>query len=375
MILKSLSGCNTWLAPMQDGKFLEGQISHPIGKSVFVFTGGTSYNMDDFANPEDETAFKRLKGPDFVGRLSGYLNVLGPNRRGKYDTKKDNWLNDDNPVDICFPLRRALSLRVILGLNDNEEMDIDKGLLTALLEIDRYKHGTRSLEKIVILTKGSGSKGLMRSNLPSSEQLSLHVDCDNFMSLVNRDLPFKMKSEDLAPAIHDNYRQICKEKGMPIKEDYDREYSELSEEIMTDNLAAAERIPEVLSLVGLMVVPEGHQLKAIDTKVLEDNIELLAEAEHNGWLDQKLNNGWSYGESRNDSKKIHNLLIPYSKLLEQDKEKDRNSVRSYPEIVKMAGYKIVHSDSFNSFRRWSKSVGFIFVACVMNLDGITTFCL
>ena len=27
------------LAPMQDGKFQDGQINHPIGKSVFIFAG------------------------------------------------------------------------------------------------------------------------------------------------------------------------------------------------------------------------------------------------------------------------------------------------------------------------------------------------
>ena len=36
------------LAPMQDGSFQEGQITHPIGKCVFVFAGGTSYDFDNF---------------------------------------------------------------------------------------------------------------------------------------------------------------------------------------------------------------------------------------------------------------------------------------------------------------------------------------
>ncbi|KHE91959.1 MAG: AAA family ATPase [Candidatus Scalindua rubra] len=207
------------LAPMQDGKFLEGQINHPVGKCIFIFAGGTSNNMEDFENPEDKAFFKSRKGPDFVGRLHGYLNVLGPNRREKCDRKNVNLKKDDNPVDICFPLRRALILRVILRLKDGEEMDIDRGLLTAFLEIDRYKHGSRSLEKIVLLTKGPGSKGLMRSNLPSAEQLSLHVDYDMFMGLVNRDLPFKMKSEDLAPAVHEYYRQLGKKEGWAMEYD------------------------------------------------------------------------------------------------------------------------------------------------------------
>lgn len=87
-----------------------------------------------------------------------------------------------------------------------------------------------------------------------------------------------------------------------------------------------------------------HQLRSIATKVLEDNIELLAEAEHDGWMEQKFRSGWVYGLPRDDDKKIHNALIPYIDLAETDKEKDRNAVLNYPVIVMMAGYKIVHRD-------------------------------
>ena len=153
---------------------------------------------------------------------------------------------------------------------------------------------------------------------------------------------FEENIEELAEAVHEYYRQLGKREGWIME--YDMVYADLPDEIKGDNIAAARRIPEVLSHAGLGVVTEADPEPAVDTKVLEDKIELLAEAEHNGWLDHKLNNGWSYGETRNDSRKTHNLLIPYNKLLEQDKEKDRNSVRSYPEIVKMVGCKIVHSD-------------------------------
>ncbi len=43
------SGSYRWLqyllAPMQDGKFQEGQITHPIGKCIFVFAGATSITL------------------------------------------------------------------------------------------------------------------------------------------------------------------------------------------------------------------------------------------------------------------------------------------------------------------------------------------
>ncbi len=38
-----------FLAPMQDGAFQQGQILHPIGKAIFVFAGGTSSRLAEFA--------------------------------------------------------------------------------------------------------------------------------------------------------------------------------------------------------------------------------------------------------------------------------------------------------------------------------------
>lgn len=334
------------LAPMQDGKFQEGQISHSIGKCGFVFAGGTSYTMENFApsdkNSKEYHEFKLLKGPDFISRLSGYLNVIGPNRRQIYDKGQGKWIDDDR--DICFPIRRALLIRVVLGLEKDEIMNIDKGLLTAFLEIDQYEHGARSLETILSLSKRSVSGGLMRSDLPPEDQMSLHADYNKFMSLLQRDLPFKMNSELLAPAVHEYFRQDCKKQWLPFQ--YDMDYSELPDDIKASNIEAASRIPEVLSLAGLILVPKDHHATLAEAdlkKILEDNIENFAEAEHDGWIEQKFREGWVCGSPRDNDKKIHPTLIPYKDLREEDKEKDRNQVRRYPDIVRMAGYKIIQN--------------------------------
>jgi hypothetical protein len=336
------------LAPMQDGEFREGQISHPIGKCVLVFAGGTSYTMENFGpsdkNSKDYHNFKLLKGPDFVSRLSGYLNVLGPNKRQKFEKKKGIWVDDDNPEDICFPVRRALLMRVALGLNKDEVMDIDSGLLNAFLEIDNYKHGARSCETLLLLSKRPDSSSLRRSDFPPAEQMSIHVDYNEFLSLVKRNLPFKMSSEILAPACHEFYRQDCKKKGYFVK--YDMDFSKLPEGIKKDNLAATERIPEVLSHAGLLVVGQDHTSRLSEStirKIIEDNIEILAEAEHDGWMEQKYRDGWVHGLPRDDERKIHDALVPYKNLSEENKTKDRDAVRNYNAIIKMAGYKIIQN--------------------------------
>ncbi len=94
---KPLGWLRYFLAPMQDGKFQEGQLNHPIGRAIFVFAGGTASSMAEFDKGEADE-FKSAKGPDFVSRLKGYINVLGP-----------------NPVkgagDPYFIIRRAILLR------------------------------------------------------------------------------------------------------------------------------------------------------------------------------------------------------------------------------------------------------------------------
>jgi hypothetical protein len=186
------------LAPMQDGAFQEGQVTHPIGKCIFVFAGGTSDTIDEFGvreppklTPEerkklsgdaredrqreeqDYLEFRRLKGPDFVSRLQGFLNVLG--------------VNPSSETDITYPIRRALILRGMLRLKEQAELKIDPGLLNALLSTTLYRHGARSLEKIIgSLTSGSDGGRLYRAALPPDPALERETDAVEFRQLMEQ---------------------------------------------------------------------------------------------------------------------------------------------------------------------------------------------
>ncbi len=173
----------------------------------------------------------------------------------------------------------------------------------------------------------------------------MHADPADFIAIVNRDLKFKTHAEDLAPFVHNYFRQLgIKEKW--IRPEMDCDFDLLSEAYKEDNRAAAARIPDVLDLVGLYVVPETFtksQPIAEIMEIIEANIEMLGEAEHNDWMDHKIKNGWVYGKKKDDSKKVHDCLKPYIELSEKNKEKDRNSVRKYTDVLEEAKYKIVSS--------------------------------
>jgi hypothetical protein len=155
-----------------------------------------------------------------------------------------------------------------------------------------------------------------------------------------------MNSEALARAVHEFYRELCHRMGWPAA--YDVDYVALPDDVKADNIAAAARIPRVLSLVGLAVVSEDHPSTLARAKVLsiiEANMELLAECEHDGWREQTHRAGWSYSPVRDDAARQHPCLVQYATLNEEEKEKDRNAVHHYPDIVELAGCRIVEAGS------------------------------
>ncbi|RLA56816.1 MAG: hypothetical protein DRR04_13795, partial [Gammaproteobacteria bacterium] len=343
-----LSWLQYMLAPMNDGEFLEGQVTHPIGKCIFIFAGGTCKTIKEFQSIEevgDGKSFKELKGPDFVSRLKGYLNVLGPNPR--------NIGGIDDPSDVGYPIRRAIMLRVHAERFGSNRLDIDPGLLNAMLKIDEYTHGARSIQTIVNQITGRGKRGLLRSNIPPREQLGLHVNYDQFMKLVQEGAElhmeatkFKAKAKELGPQIHDFYLELAEKEGW--KPHYGMKWdapppNNLPDHIKDDNFAAARRLPDVMSLAGLIVIeaqkgPGSNPDQVLE--ILKDNIECLAEAEHDGWMDTKLGKGWKWKEIRNDDEGEHPTLIPFKDLRPVDQGKDRDAVQNYLEIASLADFVI-----------------------------------
>ncbi len=162
-----------FLAPMQDGLFLEGGIGRPIGPAIFVFAGGTHATMASFKDRSVE--LPTAKATDFLSRLRGFVDILGPNPMSDQDRS--------------FVLRRALLLRSLLTLKvpqllSDGVQQIDPGVLRAFLDVTSYVHGARSMEAILDMSALSGRLRYERSALPPAHQLGLHVDAEEFLALV-----------------------------------------------------------------------------------------------------------------------------------------------------------------------------------------------
>lgn len=89
--------------------------------------------------------------------------------------------------------------------------------------------------------------------------------------------------------------------------------------------------PMDLSLVGL---PES----------LIQLSERIAENVHEVWAKARIDEGWTYGEKRDDIHKKHPCLVPYDELPEEEKEYDRNTAMNTIKMVKKLGFRIEKED-------------------------------
>ncbi len=174
---KDLGWLKYFLAPMNDGTFSGTTQTVNIGRAIFVFAGGVYDSFENFKKPaalEDADFFNKQKGPDFVSRLSGHINISPVNAKEK---------------EVKHIIRRAITLRGLiearhltiprLASERLQVANIDEDIVYAMLTIDRYRHGMRSMEAILKMCNPMDNK-IEKASLPSRAQLDMHVDAEEF---------------------------------------------------------------------------------------------------------------------------------------------------------------------------------------------------
>ena len=75
-------------------------------------------------------------------------------------------------------------------------------------------------------------------------------------------------------------------------------------------------------------------------KELEYLVEGMAKNVHEVWSKTRIEQGWTYGEKRDDALKQHPCLVPYEELPEEEKVYDRNSSVETLKLIMKLGFKI-----------------------------------
>ena len=92
-------------------------------------------------------------------------------------------------------------------------------------------------------------------------------------------------------------------------------------------------------------IPEPMDLSSVDLpESLIQLSERIAENVHEVWAKARMDEGWTYGEKRDDIHKKHPFLVPYDELPEEEKEYDRNTAMNTIKMVKKLGFRIEKED-------------------------------
>jgi len=150
--------------------------------------------------------------------------------------------------------------------------------------------------------------------------------------------------EALARVIHGNYVEKEKQKGNTVRDNPSMApWDELPDELKESNRRQADHIGIKLAATDCRMAPwQDYGKEKFFFK--PEEIEKMAELEHTRWCEEKIMEGWEYGEKRDDSQKIHPDLIAAwdDPRLEDDeaKEKDRGAVKLIPYLLAQAGFQI-----------------------------------
>lgn len=76
---------------------------------------------------------------------------------------------------------------------------------------------------------------------------------------------------------------------------------------------------------------------------LEGLVEVLAENVHDQWALERMQQGWTWGNKRDDDNKHHPCLVPYNMLPDNEKLYDRNTARRAILTLMAMGAKIIYN--------------------------------
>lgn len=95
-----------------------------------------------------------------------------------------------------------------------------------------------------------------------------------------------------------------------------------------------------------MTDKKRYMPQPVDTSMVELTEELLQLTEvmasnvHDIWARGRMAEGWTWGPERDDARKEHPCLVPYSELPDSEKAYDRNTAVETVKLILSLGYRI-----------------------------------
>jgi hypothetical protein len=341
-----------FLAPMQDSTFQSKGHNFPFGKAVFVFAGSVAWTMSGFESKVGDN--RDIKGPDFLSRLRGYVDIKGPNpSTDGLDRSATSHAANAANRDAAHFIRRAMILRVSIErfrkrlIGPDKFSAVSPAVVRAFLRVREFKHGARSIDTLVSLSRISDFGTLGPSELPPASIVGMHASSDFYDHLAQGQLTLQA-IEKLAEACHTSWYETRRDQGWSYGDPRDeakkrhplcKPYTELPESGKELNRVTARLTEAKLHALRYAIRPASPTAKAVNLS--PSDLDRLTRIEHDIWLAARLLDGYEFAGTTNEELKLHKNVERFEKMNETDKQLDGAIARSIEPTLKRFGYILV----------------------------------
>jgi len=272
-----------------------------------------------------------------AGRVKEYLCRRYPQMEKACELvpiEADIQLLESGSADFLFDNREKSAVKMVYVC-----LDDDSSALSAALMI-RQRIKAPEVPIVIRMVHNAGLATLLRGEKDSQGSLyNLHV-FGLFDHTCTPDLISRCTYEVLARAIHKDYVRNEKAKGhTPGTNPSMVPWGELGENFRQSNRRAAEHIRVKLDAI-ICDIAITTAWDAPRFEFTPEEVELLAQMEHESWAEEKISEGWKYRPTKDATKKTSPYLVPWNDLPEEEKDKDRNQVRELPQFLAKARFEI-----------------------------------
>ena len=216
---------------------------------------------------------------------------------------------------------------------DDDALALQTGLL-----MDRHLPQARV---VVRISEGNGLAHLITGR-EATDSRSTHLYT---FELLNRtctpDLLLSTQYELLARAIHEDFVHQEQTSGHndPARP-ATKAWEELDPIYRQENYQRVDRIQLELEIIGCKIVPL-IDWEAPSWEFSTQEIDQMAEMEHETWRTEKERHGWHYAPgARDDQSQTHPDLINWDHLPQAEQDKNRSIVQAIPQLLARCGYQV-----------------------------------
>jgi ppGpp synthetase/RelA/SpoT-type nucleotidyltranferase len=148
--------------------------------------------------------------------------------------------------------------------------------------------------------------------------------------------------ERIAAELHEEHSQPKREKILAGKIESApalAKWQDLRADFKESSLQCVDHIAEKLKEIGCEVYELGSEVTE-KIEFTDEEKKLMASMEHGRWNAERLMSGWRYDAVRDDNKKTHHDIVPWTELPDSTKQYDYNFINSIPELLEKNGLAI-----------------------------------